>query len=143
MAMKPASLQDWFEIQNLFIKYTRSLDECDPLGVASCFSDDATLDSPLMGLFTGRDSIAAFAERTVKASRERGGQFRHVISNLVVETDGDKAHARCYFLDYFTSEGKTKFLTPGDYSCNLSRRNGEWLFDDRMVVLDQDFPLQM
>lgn len=141
--MAAASLQDWFEINNLFIKYTRSLDACDPQGVAACFGEDAVLDSPLMGLFEGRVGIRAFAERTAQVSKERNGQFRHVVSNLVVEVEGDHAHARCYFLDYFTSDGKTELLSPGEYTCNLTRRDGVWLFDDRLVLLDQKFPIDM
>jgi SnoaL-like domain len=141
--MEPASLQDWFEIHNLFIKYTTSLDRCDPEGVAGCFSESGEIDSPLFGLFKGRAAIREFAERTVKASRERKGQFRHVVSNLIVEVEGDRAHATCYLLDYLTADGKTELLSPGEYSCNLSRVGGRWLFDDRLITLDQAFPIKL
>ena len=141
--MVPASLQDWFEIHNLFIKYTRCLDGLDPEGLAECFGTQASLDSPLMGLFEGKEGIREFARRTIQVCTERNGQFRHVVSNLSVEVEGNKAFARCYFLDYFTGNGKTELLTPGEYFCNLTRTDGRWLFDDRKVVLDQSFPFKM
>lgn len=141
--MAQASLQDWFEINNLFIKYTRSLDGLDPEGLAECFGPDASLDSPLMGMFQGREGIREFARRTIQVCKERNGQFRHIVSNLSVDVDGNKAFARCYFLDYFTGNGRTELLTPGEYFCNLTRTDGRWLFDDRKVVLDQSFPFKM
>jgi hypothetical protein len=141
--MRPASAQDWFEIHNLFIRYTRALDDCDPPGVAACFHPDGVVDSPLIGRCVGRDAIIAFAERTAAKSRAAGGQFRHMVTNLVAETDGDRGHARCYFLDLFTENGRTTLLTPGDYDCTLSRRGGPWLFDERKVVLDQEFPIRL
>jgi SnoaL-like domain len=143
MSMAPASLQDWFEINNLFIRYTTSLDRCDPEGVASCFADGGTIDSPLMGIFKGREAILAFAERTVKASRERGGRFRHVVSNLIAEVEGDRANATCYLLDYLTADGKTEMLSPGEYRCTLRRVDGRWLFESRMITLDQPFPIKL
>lgn len=141
--MKPAQLQDWFEINNLFTQYTTALDRGDLDGVAACFSDDGIVDSPLMGIFRGRAQIRDFAARTKKVSRERKAQFRHMVTNLTVETAGDRAHATCYFLDYLTADGKTELLSPGVYHCDLSRVGGTWLFDDRKVTLDQKFPIEM
>jgi ketosteroid isomerase-like protein len=141
--MAPASLQDWFEVHNLFVKYTTSLDRCDPEGVVTCFASDGVVDSPLMGIFKGREAIRAFAERTVKASRGRDGQFRHVVSNLVVEAEGDHANATCYLLDYLTADGTTELLSPGEYRCTLTRIDGRWLFNNRMVTLDQPFPIKL
>jgi hypothetical protein len=141
--MQPASAQDWFAIHGLFIRYTRALDDGDPDGVAACFHPDGVVDSPLIGRCTGHAAIRAFARRTAQKSAETGGQFRHMVSNLVAETQGDLARARCYFLDLFTEAGKTVLLTPGDYLCTLSRRGGPWLFDERKVVLDQTFPLRL
>jgi hypothetical protein len=79
----------------------------------------------------------------VKASRERDGQFRHVVSNLIVDVEGDHANATCYLLDYLTANGKTELLSPGEYRCTLTRIDGRWLFNNRMVTLDQPFPIKL
>ena len=141
--MQPAALADWFEIHNLFIRYTRGLDDGDVDAVAGCYHPDGIVDSPLIGRCVGHVAIRAFAERTAAKSRQAGGQFRHMVTNLVAETEGDLARARCYFLDLFTEGGRTTLLTPGDYLCTLSRRGGPWLFDERKVVLDQEFPIRL
>lgn len=89
--MKPASLVDWFDVHNLFVRYTTSLDACDVEAVVDCFTEDGWLESPVLGRFEGHAGVRDFALRTVRVRDERGGQFRHVISNLRVETDGEYA----------------------------------------------------
>ena len=138
--MKPASHADWFEVHNLFVRYTTSLDACDADAVVDCFTPDGWLDSPVLGRFEGRAGIRAFVERTIKVRDERGGQFRHVISNLRVETDGDRGLAKCYLLDFLTVGGHTELLSPGEYRCALVREDGAWKLASRTVHMDRTFP---
>ena len=138
--MKTASVADWFDVHNLLVRYTTSLDACKVEDVVDCFAPDGWLESPVLGRFEGEAGIRAFVERTIKVRDERGGQFRHVISNLRVETDGDRGLAKCYLLDYLTVGGKTELLSPGEYSCELIRTNGAWKLASRNVRMDRPFP---
>jgi len=137
--MQPAGLQDWFDVHNLFVRYTTALDACDVETVVDCFAPDGWLESPVLGRFDGHDGIRAFAQRTVAVRDERGGQFRHVVSNLRVETDSDRAVARCYLLDFLTLQGRTELLSPGEYRCTLVRGAAGWRFASRTVAMDQAF----
>jgi ketosteroid isomerase-like protein len=139
--MRAASVDDWFAINNLFVRYATALDACDVDTVVACFEPDASLDSPVLGRFEGSEGIRAFAMRTVKLKEERGVQFRHVVSNLRVEVEGDRAQARCYLLDFLTQDGKTELLSPGEYTCALKRTNGSWRFVQRSVTMDRAFAL--
>ncbi|TCR63993.1 nuclear transport factor 2 family protein [Bosea sp. BK604] len=141
--MKQASLQDWFEINSLFIRYATSLDHCDVEAVVGCFSENAFIESPVLGRFEGHAGIRDFAERTERVTRERKAQFRHVVSNVTAEVEGDKAKARCYLLDFYTCEGVTELLSPGEYVCDLTRVDGRWLFDSRVVIMDKSFDVHM
>lgn len=141
--MQPASMADWFDIHNLFIRYTTALDRCDPDTVADCFAEDGLVVSPLLGDFRGRQEIRAFAERTARASRERGAQFRHAVSNLAARIEADRGHATCYLLEYMTENGRTTLLSPGEYDCDLMRVSGKWLFSERRITLDQSFPIML
>lgn len=137
--MKPATLQDWFDVHNLLVRYTTALDACDTESVVDCFAPDGCLESPVLGRFEGHEGIRAFVDRTIRVRDERGGQFRHVVSNLRVETEGDRAMAKCYLLDFLTVEGRTELLSPGEYACELVRRDGAWRIASRVVHMDQPF----
>ena len=75
--------------------------------------------------------------RTVRLKQEQGVQFRHVVSNLRAEVEGERAHARCYLLDFLTRDGATELLSPGEYDCELKRTNGAWRFVYRKVAMDR------
>ena len=95
--MKPATMEEWFAINNAFIRYATSLDHGDVDAVVDCFTADASLESPVLGRFEGSEGIREFAAKTARLL-EDNVQFRHVVSNLVAEVEGDRAHARCYLL---------------------------------------------
>jgi ketosteroid isomerase-like protein len=137
--MAAASIADWFDINNAFIRYATSLDRGDVDAVVECFTEDASLVSPVMGEFFGHAGVRDFASRTERLKREEGVQFRHVVSNLVVDVEGDRARATCYLLDFRTRNGKTELLSPGEYECIMRKTSGRWLFERRVVVMDKPF----
>jgi len=140
-ALRPASLEEWFAIHNVFIAYATALDACDIDGVLTCFEPNCSLSSPILGRFEGYAGIRAFAQRTVDLKRERNVQFRHVVSNLRAWVDGDHATARCYLLDFLTEDGRTELLSPGEYDAALRRRDGVWRLTRRDVAMDRVFSL--
>jgi ketosteroid isomerase-like protein len=137
--MSAASIEDWFAINGLFVRYACALDRCDVEAVVDCFAPDASLASPVLGRFEGQDGIRAFATTTADLKRRDGVQFRHVVSNLEVDVDDATAHATCYLLDFRTRGGKTELLSPGVYDCDLRRDGGRWRFVRRDVTMDQPF----
>ena len=137
--MATPSMEDWFGINNVFIRYANSLDRGDVEAVVECFSEDASLESPILGKFSGHAGVRDFAARTARLKQERGTQFRHVVSNLTVDVEGDRAHAICYLLDFMTRDGKTELLSPGEYDCTLRKTDGRWQFERRLVAMDRPF----
>ena len=138
--MKPASVAEWYDVYRLFVRYTTSLDACDVDAVVDCFTEDGWLESPVLGRFEGRAGIREFALRTAKVRATRGGQFRHVVSNLSVEIQDDTGRATCYLLDFLTTANRTELLSPGEYVCDLVRVEGGWRFTSRTVLMDRRFP---
>lgn len=139
--MQPAAREDWFAIHEVFVRYATCLDHGEVEGVVACFVAEATLASPVLGRFAGHAGIRDFAQRTADLLAQ-GVQFRHVVSNLVAEVDGDRALARCYLLDFRTRAGRTTLLSPGEYDCELRRVGDRWLFVRRDVTMDQAFGVQ-
>lgn len=138
--MAAPSVADRLMINDLFVRYTMALDAGDVETIVGCFTEDGALESPAVGIYSGRQGIRDFAVRFARF-RERGSQLRHFISNLAVQVDGDQARATCYLLNVITRNGKTELLAPGRYDCRLARVGGEWLFKHRLVVLDHEVAL--
>ncbi|GAB3319317.1 nuclear transport factor 2 family protein [Geodermatophilus aquaeductus] len=92
---------DLLDIQRATHVYARGLDRFDPQEAASAFTDDAVWDATAVGLerFEGRAAILGFFERDAAAIAD---QF-HVITNHVVDLDGDTASGT----NYVFSEGHT------------------------------------
>ncbi len=105
-----------------------------------CFTEDCVLESPVMGVYRGHQGIRDFVAPNVRIMQERGGQFRHVVTNLRIEVDGDRAKAKCYLLDFLTVGGETRLLSPGVYECDVLNSGGEWRFQTRYVKMDYNFP---
>jgi uncharacterized protein (TIGR02246 family) len=134
--MGAASIEDRLAINDLFVRYTTALDAGDVETIVDCFTENASLESPTVGIYTGRRHIRDFAERFARF-RANGAQLRHMISNLAVSVDGDRARATCYLLNMITRNGKSELLAPGRYECDLEREDSAWRFSRRVVILDQ------
>jgi ketosteroid isomerase-like protein len=126
--MQSTELEDRIRIHDLFVRYTFAVDSWDESALLACFTDDAILETPVLGgKFSGREGQREFA----RAGRNRaaGSQMRHVFSNLGVELSGDRASAQAYFVVYATRNGKSELSVVGRYECRLRKLNGEWLFE--------------
>jgi ketosteroid isomerase-like protein len=128
-----SAIEDRLAINDLFVRYTTALDAGDVETVVGCFTADAVLESPVIGVIAGHEAIHAFAGRFA-ALLENGTQFRHMISNLAAEIEGDRARAACYLLVLITRDGKSRQLPPGRYECELTKEGGEWRFRRRAGV---------
>jgi uncharacterized protein (TIGR02246 family) len=135
-----SSIEDRLGISDLFTRYTCALDAGNVDTVVDCFTEDGALVSPAVGAHRGRSAIRAFAERFARFQAS-GAQLRHVISNLMMQVDGDRAHATCYLTVFLTRDGKSRLLAPGQYECELRRNDNVWRFQNRVVKHDHDYTL--
>lgn len=88
--------QDRIEIHELLYKYARSVDTNDWAGYISVFTEDAVLDYSSMGFPVGsRDQIAAI----FSAGMSNLPWTQHMISNIQIELDGDRAIVTAMFLN--------------------------------------------
>ena len=138
--MTAASIEDHLAISDLFVRYTCAIDAGDVETLVACFTEDGALENPAVGVYAGREAIRAFAQRFARF-RQGGSQLRHVISNLVVQVQGDRAHATCYLTVFLTRDGSSRLLAPGQYDCELRKTDGAWRFQKRIVRHDHDYTL--
>ena len=129
-------------IEDLQARYLFAFDWGDAEGYANTFAEDGVLNYG-SGEFKGRQAIRGFMEPgdggveqskpgTPEGERPRVG--RHIISNIVVKIDGDKATGRAYWTHMTagpTGYGAVDFF--GHYEDEMVKVNGEWLFARRHI----------
>lgn len=128
-----ADLLDREACRTLVHKLARSIDRCDPELLKSLFHDDATDDH---GIFVG--TAADFVPWVMDVLR---GMHRtqHMIGNILIELDGDKAYGESYFIahHHIPSDSGTQFMVAaGRYLDRFERRQGTWKISHRHAVYD-------
>jgi hypothetical protein len=129
-------------IEDLQARYLFAFDFGDPQGYANTFAPDGILDFG-WGEIKGREAIAKFIvdgrkrneearAKTPVGERPRVG--RHIISNISVKIDGNKARAVAYW-SHMTSgpDGRGGVDFFGHYEDEMVKVNGEWLFARRRI----------
>jgi len=134
-----ADLADRAAIHDLFTRYCCALDDGEVNIVVDCFTADAVLKSPVVDI-KGHTEIRAFAGRFA-AQRAGGTQFRHMVTNIAVALDRERATATAYLLVLISKDGSHRTLPPGRYDCELVKQAGSWRFSRRTVFHDHDYVL--
>jgi 3-phenylpropionate/cinnamic acid dioxygenase small subunit len=128
-------LEDRQEIEDVLIAYTHSLDRRDWAALEKCFTPEATTYyGELGGSNDNRDEIVD----TCKQALEPIEASQHLVSNLIIEVDGDSATAVCYLNGLHATKG-----TPGGdvctvfgtYSDRLTRTDEGWRISHRELEI--------
>lgn len=122
------------------MRYTTALDAGEVETVVACFTEDAVIESPAIGVIAGCEAIRAVAARFA-AWRRAGTQFRHMMSNLAAEVEEERALATCYLLVLISRGGASRQLPPGRYECKLLKQDGQWRFQRGVVFHDHAYTL--
>src|SRR5271168_3237253 len=101
--MSESNLEDRAAIHDLFTRYCCALDNGEVETVVTCFTVDAVLKSPVIDI-AGHNEIRAFAGRFA-AKLAAGSQFRHMVTNITVAIDGNRATATAYLLVLISQDG--------------------------------------
>jgi uncharacterized protein (TIGR02246 family) len=133
-------LEDRRAIHDLFTRYCCALDDGEVETVVDCFTADAVLKSPVIDL-QGHEAIRAFAGRFA-AQRAAGTQFRHMVTNIAVKIDADRARVTAYLLVLISQSGGHRTLPPGRYECELVKEGDTWRFARRIVFHDHEYTLE-
>ena len=129
-------------IEDLQARYLFAFDFGDAEGYSGTFAPDGILDFG-WGEIKGREAIGKFIvdgrKRTEEAREktppgERPSIGRHIISNIVIRIDGDKARGVAYWT-HMTSgaDGRGTVDFFGHYEDEMVKVNGEWLFARRRI----------
>ena len=136
---------DRFLIHELQSRYALAHDLTDPAMYASVFTEDAELYGAGRLLAKGREALHAIGvndRKRFNAGAKEGersfGALRHVITNSVIELDGDSAATGvCYVLTVVNRpERGPEILSVGRYEDEYRKVDGSWFIAKRTIVMD-------
>jgi ketosteroid isomerase-like protein len=133
-------LEDVEAIERLFLEYRRLLDRRDFAAYAKLFADDGEWRGNL-GKARGHEEIEQLLLRTLAGWTGESTAHLHLVDNVVIEVDGDRATAQSTWV-YITRDFSDNPVLSliGHYEDVLARTAAGWRFQRRTAYLD--FPYE-
>ena len=134
LASRVQHLEDIEEIRNVLLDYGRFLDSRDFEAYSQLFAEDGEWIGGF-GTVKGPEAIHEFMVDAIPGPNS--GNTYHLLSNFVIEVDGDNASAwsRWAFVTGGTND-RPALAQGGQYDDILIREDGRWKFMRREAVLD-------
>lgn len=126
------SVQDKQEITELCYRYGLALDGRDWTALAACFTPDAKAYYMDKAPCLGYQAI----EDTCREALTPMSATQHLISNVVISLDGDRAESRCYLQAQHVragTPGGDNFIIAGRYTDQLVRTPDGWRIRERRL----------
>jgi uncharacterized protein (TIGR02246 family) len=125
------SAADVQAIQRLKYDYCFAIDGGDYETWVSLFTEDGRFVRASGETFEGHDEIGTFATEVFDAAFEHSA---HVVTNPVVDVDGDAATGRWYLLLFYRRTDGGEGCTQARYDDEYRRVDGEWRVAESTVV---------
>jgi hypothetical protein len=132
----PLATEDQLAIMQLMARYNHLVDAGDGEGWADLWIDDGRLDTGMgMVIEGGRSALVDYASGV--PALVPGA--RHMMTNVLVDGEGDEATASCYLQMWATGAdvAETRLVMSGVYSDVLRRTDAGWRFVTRVVSADR------
>lgn len=127
-------LEDLEAIRQVFVDYGHHLDRGDLDAYAGLFAEDGELLLGPMGRARGRAEICELMGRATAAS---AGRSWHLITNPIIQLDGDRATAEVMWTVVVRGEdGRAVLSMLGRHRDVLVRGEGRWWFQRREGHID-------
>ncbi len=127
-------LEDLEAIRQLFVDYGHHLDHEEFAEYGALFADDGEVLLGPIGRATGPEAIEALMRRTLEG---RGGGSFHVITNPIINLDGDRATTEVMWTVVSRDDqDRTSVSMLGRHRDTLVRQRGEWKFLRREGFID-------
>lgn len=125
-------------VESLLYEYARRVDAGDFDGVGELFGDATFRSAAADGIVTlrGAEEVADTMRSMVRVGDDGTPGTKHLVSNVIVEIDGDVATVSSYFTVLQALDGELRTVVAGRYDDRFERAAGEWRFADRLVRTD-------
>ncbi|MEL7045169.1 MAG: nuclear transport factor 2 family protein [Pseudomonadota bacterium] len=136
------SADDKHAILELLARSAYAYDERKLDMLEACFTQDAAFSiqiagaPELMGPFEGREAIMGLYRGSLEAQTD---VRRHVVSNVLFESEGDEPEVVSYLTLFATEDGAAKLLCTGVYRDQVQRKSDGWAIHRRHLDLDSPY----
>ncbi len=126
------------QICDLIFTYAERIDAGDFAGVGNLLGQAELTFEGYETAVTGADGIEALYGSTTRRLENGTPGTKHVMTNLIVEVDGDHAVSRSYFtvLQAVPGEFALQPVIAGRYRDEFTRIDGSWRFSKMHVIVD-------
>jgi hypothetical protein len=125
------------QIRDCLFRYSRGIDRYDVDLVRSCYHPDAVDEH---GVYNGDLSGFVGLVHRFRGPESEYGLMQHVITNTLIERDGDVAHVESYLYNPLVGRdpaaGLPDILVGGRFIDRFERRAGRWAIAHRRLVCD-------
>jgi uncharacterized protein (TIGR02246 family) len=131
-------------IEDLLTRYYQGFGSGDPAAFNEFYTEDAVFD--VNGVVAeGKEEIEVIYAGAGDDAPANQGTFHMVLSNLVVDLEGDTATASMLWtgVDNNDLRGRPTIREQGREYDLLVRQDGKWLIKKRVVVADSGLPASM
>jgi hypothetical protein len=143
------SADDYIQIYQLYARAAWAMDFGDEDGYADCFTEDGLMESTAHSS-RGRQALKDLISEVAGVNRgvfppDGWDQpkdwigYRHEMTNIVVEGDGDTATSKCYVGNINKGPTPSQIRTAYYYD-QLVKVDGQWKIKERRPVLDRKPP---
>ena len=134
MTSTTSTVQDHLDIIQLHHRYAWSLDHRDWTMLEDCFPPTARSTTAMLG---GQLQGATVDRRVLPPGARGLDASQHLIGNTMVDLDGDRATATCYFQAqhvFVSDNGSNTYIVAGTYTDELVRDDGTWRIAKRTLT---------
>jgi uncharacterized protein (TIGR02246 family) len=128
-------IDDRLAIEQLLMEYGRAVDNRDFAAFAALFTDDGEWKGA-QGSYRGPKQIQESMEKIFTAAAAdipKGSNF-HLLTNVIIDLQGDHATASSKFIFYKMNGAKPQAEVAGRYEDRLVRVGGAWKFQQRLAL---------
>ena len=128
-------IDDRMAIERLLMEYGRAVDSRDFAAFAALFSDDGEWKGA-QGSYRGPKEIQKSMEKmfTDAAADIPKGKNFHLLTNVIIDLQGDHATASSKFIFYKMNGARPEAEVAGRYEDRLVRVGGAWKFQQRLAL---------
>ncbi|MFC6731632.1 MULTISPECIES: nuclear transport factor 2 family protein [unclassified Haladaptatus] len=126
-----SSVEEFLEISQLKHEYCYRIDDGDYDEWVSLFTEDGTFGRAGQDPAEGAEGLQYFATEIFDNMYQ---QTAHLLSNPVIDVDGDEATGQWYLLLQFTDDEGEQQWMQGRYEDEFERVDGEWKLSSVTVV---------